>query len=112
MENQIEDHEEQQQVFLGEVYAVRCLQSLQIYLWPIDLKAWCKIALEERFYQDLILSVNHVCRRQFTRGAQRVFDLVDRLPLFGMSWRLNQLVKQLNKNCRIDPEDQDLWRRD
>lgn len=98
------------------MFAIRCLQSLPIYLWPIDLKAWCKTALEERYHQDLLLNVGHLCREScrafFEKGAQQVFDLVDRLPLFGMAWRLDQLVQQLNKSGRIDPEDQDLWRRD
>jgi hypothetical protein len=104
------DLEEKQ--WSGEVFAIRCLQSLPIYLCPIDLKAWCRSALEEHCHQELLLDINHVCRANFEKGAQLVFDLVNRLPIFGMAWRLNHLVKQLNKSGRIDPEDQDLWRKD
>lgn len=102
----------EKQEWEGSAFAIRCLQSLPIYLWPIDRKAWCRSVIEERLHQDLLLAVNHVCREPFEKAVQLVFDLVDRLPLFGMAWRLNHLVQQLNKNGRIDPEDQDLWRRD
>lgn len=99
----------------GQVFALRTLESLPIYLWPLDLAAWCSWALNERLFQDSLLFAppHQTHQEKFQKGCKLVFDLVSRLPLFGMAWRLQRMTELLSESKEgIDPDDPDLWRRD
>lgn len=85
----------------GQDLAIKELESLPIYLWPLDLKSWAaRIAAQ--------VNLNKAGRL----GLDSIMHLVDRLPRFGMAWRLRHLVQQLTEHDSIDPEDPDLWRKD
>ena len=95
----------------GQVFALRTLESLPIYLWPLDLKAWIRVHLKE--WRSWGVYLNDTSNARFVAGAQLLVDLVNRLPLFGMAWRLQRIKELLSESkSGINPDEPDLWRRD
>jgi len=72
------------------------LESLPIYLWPIDLTS---LLLKIKTIKPIKTAMP-----AYLNGASMVISLVKRLPLWGMAWRIKTIRQHLRQTGTIDDQ--------